>query len=82
MSKPNMFSRFMRQLISHDSFGTSFRMKFKGGNETVPTGSGLVCTIALLAMMLMYSYQKVEILINKKDAKIFATEQISNITDT
>ena len=33
-------------------------------------------------MMLMYSYQKAEILINKKDAKIFSTEQIAAITDT
>ena len=57
-------------------------MKLKGGNETVPTGSGLVCSIVMLAMMLMYFYQKVEILINKKDAKIFATEQISDISDT
>ena len=35
-----------------------------------------------MAMMLMYTYQKVEILINKKDAKIFSTEQIAAITDT
>ena len=57
-------------------------MKLKGGQEAVPTGSGLVCSIVLMAMMLMYTYQKVEILINKKDAKIFSTEMIANITDT
>ena len=33
-------------------------------------------------MMLMYSYQKLENLIYKKDAKIFSTEQIGNIKDT
>ena len=57
-------------------------MKFKGGKEAVPTWSGLVCSILLLAMMLMYSYQKLENLIYKKDAKIFSTEQIGNIKDT
>ena len=37
--------------------------------------------MVLMAFMLMYSYQKAEILINKKDAKIFYTEQVANITD-
>ena len=33
-------------------------------------------------MLISYSYQKFDILLNNKDAKIFSTEQIANITDT
>ena len=69
-----MFNRFWTQLVSHDSFGQSFRMKFKDGNDAVPTVSGLIGSILLMIILILYTMQKVEILINKKDAKIFSTD--------
>ena len=57
-------------------------MKFKDGNEAVPTVSGLFFSIILTIFLIGYTWQKVDILINKKDAKVFSTQQISAILDT
>ena len=77
-----MMSRFGSRLVSNDSFGQSFSMKFKDGNQAVPTISGFVFSIILSVILIGYSYQKFDILINKKDAKIFSTDKISAIADT
>ena len=57
-------------------------MKLKDGNEAVPTVAGLFFSIFLPVMLLSYSYNKFDILINKKDSKIFQTDLINSIPET
>ena len=57
-------------------------MKLKDGSDTVPTVAGFFFSIFLPFMLISYSYQKFDILLNKKDAKIFTTDLIDAISDT
>ena len=57
-------------------------MKLKDGSDTVPTVAGFFFSIFLSFILISYSYQKFDIMLNNKDAKILHTEQIANITDT
>ena len=64
--KPNIFSRFWTNFARHDTFSQSFQMKLKDGMDTLPTVSGLVFSILLSTMMILYTYQKFDVVINKK----------------
>ena len=57
-------------------------MKLKDGATSVPTIAGLILSILMPILLVGYGVQKFEILINKKDAKIFSTDLIDNIPDT
>ena len=47
--------------------------------DTLPTASGLIFSIMFTSLLIVFAYQKVEILMNKKDAKIFSTDLIGAI---
>ena len=72
-TKSNGLSRFWTSLVSKDYFGQSFSMKL-GGSVKVPTVTGFLFSIFMPVILLSYSYQKFDTLINKKDAKIFETD--------
>ena len=57
-------------------------MKLSNGMDALPTVSGLIFSIMLTSILIVFAYQKFEILMNKKDAKIFSTDQISAIADS
>ena len=57
-------------------------MKLKDGATSVPTIAGLILSILMPILLVGYGVQKFDILINKKDAKIFSTDLIDNIPDT
>ena len=78
----SMIGKLGTRLVSHDSFGQSFNMKLKDGKTKVQTVSGLVFSIILTLTLIMYAYQKADVLIKKKDSKIFATDLIDAIPTT
>ena len=57
-------------------------MKLKDGMDALPTVSGLICSILLSAMMILYTCQKFDVLINKKGGAILSSVETSAIPDT
>ena len=56
-------------------------MKLSDGMDALPTVSGLIFSIMFTSLLLFYGYQKFEILLNKRDAKIFSTDLIGSIPE-
>ena len=48
-------------------------MKLHDGKSAAPTWMGAICSIMLLLIVISYTYQKVDILINKKDVAILSS---------
>ena len=56
-------------------------MKIKDGMDVLPTVSGLICSILLSTMIIIYTVQKGDVLFNKKGDQVFSTVQTSVISD-
>ena len=56
-------------------------MKLSGGMDALPSVSGLTFSIMFTSILIVYAYQKFEVLMNKKDAKIFSTDLIDSIAE-
>ena len=60
-------------MIGLDSFGQSFSMKLHDGVDKLPTLSGLTFSVLLVLIMIGYTFQKIDILQNRRDFSIFST---------
>ena len=56
-----------------DWFGQSFRMKLDEGHDAKNSFLGGVCSLILLIVIIVYAYQKADVLIYKKDVDILST---------
>ena len=57
-------------LKSKDQFGQSYSMNLDRGEPDIKSYMGSFCSILLFAIVLIYAYQKTEILIDKKNINI------------
>ena len=55
-------------------------MNLDGGQPDIRSFMGAFCSILLFAIVLVYAYQKTEILINKKNVDIFTTTNENALT--
>ena len=56
-------------------------MKIDKGNSGLNTSFGAMLTILLYGTILLYTYLKIDVLINKKDVDIMSTTMIANISN-
>ena len=61
------------KLKDQDQFGEGFRMKLDASSDDVRTYTGSLCSLLLAFIVLMYTYLKFDVLINKKDVDILST---------
>ena len=66
-------SQCAKSVKSKDMFGQKFDMRYD--NEEIALGSygGFFCSVMILLIMASYTYQKVDVLKNKKDVDILQT---------
>lgn len=64
--------RFCEKALAQDQFSQQFRMKLDLGIEALPSAAGVVFSILLFIVVLGYTAQKCEILINKRDVDIMS----------
>ena len=60
-------------LKTRDSFGDAFHMKLDNGDDVVRSVMGSICSILVLAVVVLYMYQKTDVLISKKDVDVLST---------
>ena len=58
------------KLKDRDQFAEGFNMKLDAGSADVRTYSGSICSLLLAFVVLLYTYLKIDVLINKKDITI------------
>ena len=66
-------SKIGNKIRSQDQFGESFHMKLKDGEDVVQTWMGSFCSIFLMAVIILYTIQKVDVLMEKKDVDILTS---------
>ena len=62
----------MTQFKSYDMFSERFRMRLDDGEDHVSSFSGAVCTVLMLLGVVLYTYLKLDVLLNKKDVTLLA----------
>ena len=72
---------FVDKLQSLDAFGENFNMKLDKENEVLNSSFGSVLTIIAYLAVLMYTYLKFDVWIQKKDIDIMATTLIDHLSD-
>ena len=60
-------------IMSKDYFGDSYTMKIDDGEESLHSLMGSLCSLMIFFLVVLYSYQKVDILWNKKDVDVLST---------
>ena len=65
--------RLFDKVIGLDSFGQSFSMKLHDGMDKLHTLSGLTFSVLLVLIMMGYTFQKIDILQNRRDFSILST---------
>ena len=58
--------------MRRDWFGESYVMKIDGGDASLQSYMGSLCSILIMMLILIYSYMKADVLINKKDVDILS----------
>ena len=56
-----------------DIFAQQFEMRTDDGSKAHGSYAGFFCTVILCLLILSYTYQKIDVLQNKKDVDILAT---------
>ena len=64
---------FAQLLKEKDSFGEGFAMKLDGRNSQLYTYCGLLSSIFLGIIVVLYGYLKTDVLINKKDVSLISS---------
>lgn len=67
---------------SKDLFSERFRMKLDDGEGSVSTYSGALCSIFIVTLVLLYSYLKTDVLVNRKDVDVLSTIKDFEFEDT
>ena len=62
-------------------FAESFRMRFDKGKSALTSWVGSFCSIFLTVIVLAYTYQKINVLIDKKDVDVLQTTKFQALTD-
>ena len=59
-------------LLNRDRFTEPFQMRLNDGQTALSTWTGSICSMSLLIILLIYTYLKVDILIERKDVNILS----------
>ena len=58
---------------NNDIFAQQFEMRHDEGKKDLGSYAGFICTVILTLLIVSYTYQKIDVLENKKDIDILAT---------
>ena len=61
------------KLRDQDMFGQQFRMKLDAGSDDLRSIVGSLCSFILIILVCMFTYLKIDVLVNKKDVDIMST---------
>ena len=62
-------------------FGQEYQMKIDGGDDQLKTGLGTICSVILLIITAVYAYQKLLIMLHRKDTNILSASKDLFFTD-
>ena len=63
-------------------FSERFRMKLDDGKDSVQTITGALCSLFIVALVLLYSYLKLDILLHRKDVDVLSTTKDFEISES
>ena len=69
-TKLSRFGKIGASIRKQDKFSEGFQMKLADGENSVPTWMGTLCSIILLIVIILYTVQKIEVLLTKKDVDV------------
>ena len=62
--------RIGARIRKQDKFGDGFHMKLSDGEDGVTSWMGTLCSIFLVIVLVMYTAQKIQVLVDKKGVSI------------